>query len=560
MVNGESLLQRIRSEFYECACQYGERDSETLIQSSDIARHWQCRIESGRNSLGQCALEASDKQVIALRAAQFIGDASLYGREGIGISEWIHHMMFRHFGFIKKHAALPAKQVLLRNVSRLEDWQKLFFRADTQGTGTFSLDEATFMYKNKLWHFRPGGSKPLSDEELDLGDSVDLARGIIREMSLNDAEYVTYPEFMCYCLGKRKHEVLLYLYDISSSAIVNAVGGELQQIWHTAVVVFGKEYYFGKDAMFAQPGGTSFGKPTKAMRLGYTCLSDVDLCQHVEDILKPRFHRDTYDCVTNNCVHFADALSMYLVDQHLPNDVLMQSDLLLQSSVVRVARPMVNWLLLNEVVARKPIGHEQESTFDGSAGASENVSPGVVVYVHPGIDNEDSHIVARIKDVKQVATCFGVNNKAPLCRPAKSALSCCSNSIAADVRGLGSLVHVQYLDVGPVHPQGASATRTWPRFASELKAWRDVLLCHDFSMQIGYQSAMHALGEPCELRRWAAGWSSSGFTCTMPTVTRSMTPMTPHVLCVSPSLSDIASKPQESNHELPANDRLSVWV
>eukprot|EP00971_Amphidinium_carterae_P038694 760694-Amphidinium_carterae.1 len=39
----------------------------------------------------------------------------------------------------------------------------------------------------------------------------------------------------------------------------------VQGIWHSGIVVFGKEYYFSKDTMFDEAGRTGFGRPTKVV-------------------------------------------------------------------------------------------------------------------------------------------------------------------------------------------------------------------------------------------------------------------------------------------------------
>lgn len=61
--------------------------------------------------------------------------------------------------------------------------------------------------------------------------------------------------------------VTLYVYDLSMG-LANTfsrqfVGQHFEGIWHTGIVVFGTEYFFGGGVCAMQPGTTPYGTPVK---------------------------------------------------------------------------------------------------------------------------------------------------------------------------------------------------------------------------------------------------------------------------------------------------------
>ena len=60
------------------------------------------------------------------------------------------------------------------------------------------------------------------------------------------------------------YEVILHVYDLSQGMAKQfsqqLVGRYIEGIWHTGIVVFGKEYYFGGGVSVDPPSQTPFGK------------------------------------------------------------------------------------------------------------------------------------------------------------------------------------------------------------------------------------------------------------------------------------------------------------
>ena len=66
--------------------------------------------------------------------------------------------------------------------------------------------------------------------------------------------------------------VTLYVYDITigmaKSMSMMMIGQQIDAIYHTSLVVFGKEYYFGAGICADPPKSTPFGKLIQEIPLG----------------------------------------------------------------------------------------------------------------------------------------------------------------------------------------------------------------------------------------------------------------------------------------------------
>merc|ERR1711982_304255 len=82
-------------------------------------------------------------------------------------------------------------------------------------------------------------------------------------------------------------------------------------------------------------------------RLGFTLRREQEFFNYLEIELVPNFRRCEYDIIDNNCNHFCDQASQFLLGKHLDESVAEQSKRFLESSscLVRCCRPFANRLL-----------------------------------------------------------------------------------------------------------------------------------------------------------------------------------------------------------------------
>jgi hypothetical protein len=346
-----STIHRIREEFKAC-CEGSGRDAH--VSAALLAKHLHGLAEVEQKEAGFGMMALKDKQVVALRVCQLMQDMDLRNNGQVGLEEWMHYMLLEEARIPSLKVSLQITKLLraaLRQYPRLlEDLQRMFWAADASNEGTLCLSDVTEMYRRRLWHFSPTNPRGLITEaDWATRNPEDLARQIMDAMDLNGSSYLSYAEFIAYCLGRRKQPVTLHFYDLTNGAASAispwVLGHKLDGLWHTGVEVYGKEYYFGGDIFFDTPAATAFGEPLKRTSLGFTLWRQEELHNYIVDELRPMFNRDVYDVVFNNCNHFADRICVWLTGMHIPEEVVHQPESLMQLRVARVMRPLLNrWL------------------------------------------------------------------------------------------------------------------------------------------------------------------------------------------------------------------------
>lgn len=122
------------------------------------------------------------------------------------------------------------------------------------------------------------------------------------------------------------------------------LGRPIEAIWHTSVVVYGKEWYFdGGVGIVAEshPGMTRFGTPYRQEVLGQTTKSETDFSSWVQQQLRTNFGPNDYNLLNNNCNHFTDAAVLYLLGRHTPEDLREMIPSLLSTPLGQMLRPML---------------------------------------------------------------------------------------------------------------------------------------------------------------------------------------------------------------------------
>jgi thioredoxin len=102
------------------------------------------------------------------------------------------------------------------------------------------------------------------------------------------------------------------------------VGRVVEGIWHTSIVVHNKEYYFQGGTFGDAPKSTPFGIPLREIPLGNTEITKQELDDYVVSIAD-QFSANTYDIFQNNCNHFSNNLSEFLVGETIPTEYLNQA-------------------------------------------------------------------------------------------------------------------------------------------------------------------------------------------------------------------------------------------
>lgn len=328
-------LSPLRSRFRKCFT--GGFDG--MVTADDVARRWATAAEekAGR------ALQPDEQLLVAASVHRSFHEMDL-DRDGcVGVDDWTHRALLEaHPPGPVVHEAIS--ESLYRRDPGLVSTFLQMWEAGSHGSGLLSC-EGLGKILGLAW--------PDSVEEM-LGRTTDRAPPTTAEvlfaaMDISGNGAVSYAEFCAYLLGLRFRPVLLYYYDLSKCMAKHLgpvlFGKTEEGIWHSSLVVYGREYCYHGVVQARDPGTTSFGTPTKSLTLGLTLRSKVELESMIRRQWNNDFQPETYDAFENNCNSFCDRAALFLLGRHIPDEVRLLSVRLYQSPLARMLRPLLNgWL------------------------------------------------------------------------------------------------------------------------------------------------------------------------------------------------------------------------
>lgn len=145
-------------------------------------------------------------------------------------------------------------------------------------------------------------------------------------------------------MAEEGHKVSLHVYDLSQGLARQMsaafLGKTIEGIWHTGVVVYGNEYYFGGGIQHAPVGSTPYGTPLKVLDLGVTHLPEDVFESYLQEI-SPRYTAETYSLLTHNCNNFSNEVSQFLVGATIPEYILNLPNEVMSSPMGALMLPMI---------------------------------------------------------------------------------------------------------------------------------------------------------------------------------------------------------------------------
>ncbi|VAI51321.1 unnamed protein product [Triticum turgidum subsp. durum] len=140
------------------------------------------------------------------------------------------------------------------------------------------------------------------------------------------------------------HKVALNVYDLSNGLArqlsTSFLGKPIEAIWHTGVVVYGNEYFFGGGIQAAPAGATQYGRPVRVVDLGVTHLPREVFEDYLRDIA-PRYTAATYSLLTHNCNNFSNEVAQFLVGAGIPDYILNLPNEVMSSPMGAMIMPMI---------------------------------------------------------------------------------------------------------------------------------------------------------------------------------------------------------------------------
>ncbi|KDQ06791.1 hypothetical protein BOTBODRAFT_39329 [Botryobasidium botryosum FD-172 SS1] len=126
--------------------------------------------------------------------------------------------------------------------------------------------------------------------------------------------------------------VQLYVYDLSNGLArqlsLRMTGTQFDGIWHTSVVVFGQEIFYGQGISITAPGRSHHGNPLKVIDMGETAIDQETFTEYLTELREfytaEKYHLLDFNCnsFTNDCIGFLTGGSIPPWIKDLPVDFL----------------------------------------------------------------------------------------------------------------------------------------------------------------------------------------------------------------------------------------------
>ncbi|KXJ73154.1 hypothetical protein RP20_CCG016391 [Aedes albopictus] len=145
---------------------------------------------------------------------------------------------------------------------------------------------------------------------------------------------------------EESNEVVLYIYDLTQgmAAMMSQMllGRHIDGIWHTAVVVFGREYFFGSHGITScLPGATVLGQPLRKEVIGQTFIPQAVFSDYVRGLAESTFRGTNYNLLHHNCNTFSEDLCQFLCGIGIPKYILDLPQEFLSTPLGQTLAPLI---------------------------------------------------------------------------------------------------------------------------------------------------------------------------------------------------------------------------
>ncbi|XP_026207846.1 desumoylating isopeptidase 1b [Anabas testudineus] len=148
------------------------------------------------------------------------------------------------------------------------------------------------------------------------------------------------------------YPVKLYIYDMSRGMARQLsplmLGKQLDGIWHTAIVVHGKEYFYvGEGINSCSPGGTPLGEPNSIVDLGFTEVPEEIFMEHLTSLEESTYRSDKYNLFEHNCNTFSNEVAQFLTGKKIPSYITDLPSEVLSTPFGQALRPLLDSIVIN---------------------------------------------------------------------------------------------------------------------------------------------------------------------------------------------------------------------
>jgi len=141
-------------------------------------------------------------------------------------------------------------------------------------------------------------------------------------------------------------DIDLYVYDLSKGMAAQFsamfLGKHFDGVWHTGIVAYGQEWFFGNLGVDRCPPKTTIlGEPNQIIKLGTIELNEDDFLEIIQQLSDGLFKVGTYNLLEHNCNNFSHELSTLLLDKGIPQHILDLPKEVMNTPLGPMLRPML---------------------------------------------------------------------------------------------------------------------------------------------------------------------------------------------------------------------------
>ncbi|KAJ9111876.1 hypothetical protein QFC20_002463 [Naganishia adeliensis] len=140
-------------------------------------------------------------------------------------------------------------------------------------------------------------------------------------------------------------KVLLYVYDLSNGLArqlsLPLTGKFIEGIWHTSVVVYEREVYYGQGILESKPGMTHHGNPVRTIECGTTEIPEETFNEYLDD-LRSSYTAAKYHLLDFNCNSFTADVVGFLTGHEIPEWITNLPSEFLSTPFGQQLRPQID--------------------------------------------------------------------------------------------------------------------------------------------------------------------------------------------------------------------------
>lgn len=175
-------------------------------------------------------------------------------------------------------------------------------------------------------------------------------------------------------------DVYVYIYDLTKGMAramsLPLLGKQIEGVWHTGIVVFGQEWFFGGGGIQScPPCGTIMGQPDEKKLQGRTQVSYEDYMSYLAQLSRTRFKSSDYNLLDHNCNNFSDEVSQFLTGIKIPSHITGLPQEILQTPFGQMLKPMLDQMSVIPGGGSVDFNHYKSTSQSVSPAFNVNSSP-----------------------------------------------------------------------------------------------------------------------------------------------------------------------------------------